>query len=116
MGLIISTDTRAIGAKAVVETTLTSSDTFTYNRVWGQLLILRNPTAGALTPVIDGDESTTAKAPGAPSFDVSSGYSVGSIAAGAVVSIDLDSISAYLSGTIAVTGGTGLIASLLRTA
>lgn len=114
MGTIAPTDLRAGGSVAATETTLTASDTLTYERLGRQVLVLRNPTAGAISPVIDGDGATTLRAPGAPSFDISSGYAVGSIAAGAAVAIPLDSISAYLQGAIAVTGGSGLVATLLR--
>jgi len=114
MAVITLTDLRSGGAQSLTETTLSSSDTFTYGRLGDQLLILRNPTAGPLTPVIDGDAAALAKAPGAPGFDISSGYSVGAIAAGAAVAIPLGSISAYLAGTITVTGGTGLVATMTR--
>jgi hypothetical protein len=46
--------------------------------------------------------------------DVSAGFSTGSIAAGACVSIPLKSIAAYLQGVINLTGGTGIRASLLE--
>jgi hypothetical protein len=114
MGTIASTDLRPGGARPLTETTLTASDTFTYEPIGRQVLSLRNPTAGALSPVIDGDGATTVRAPGAPAFDISAGYAVGSIAAGAAVAIPLDSISAYLAGTITITGGSGLVATLLR--
>lgn len=111
MGTILPTATSGSGKRTLVETTLTASDTFAYRT--GQILCLRNPTAGALTPVIDGAGGTTVPVTGVGSVDVSAGYSVGSIAAGAAVAIPLDSIKAYLRGTIAVTGGTGLIATLI---
>ena len=64
--------------------------------------------------LIDGNGGTTVSVPGVGSVDVSAGYSVGSIAAGAHVVIPLASISAYLQGTIAITGGTGLVATLME--
>ena len=98
-----------------VETTLTGTlDTFTFVRGVKQTLILRNPTAGALTPIIDGDGATTVAVVGIGSVDVSSGFSVGSIAVGGVKLIRTQDISHYLSGTIAITGGTGLVATLLQ--
>ncbi|MGR3593040.1 MAG: hypothetical protein ACU0B9_06995 [Limimaricola soesokkakensis] len=114
MGTITPTDLRPGGARPLAETTLTASDTLTFEVLGRQVLVLRNPTAGALSPVIDGDGATTVRAPGAPAFDISAGYAVGAIAAGAAVAIPLDSISAYLAGTITVTGGSGLVATLLR--
>ena len=113
MATITATDANQAGAIGGVETTLTGTlDTFTYRAGVKQTLILRNPTAGALTPVIDGDGSTTVSVSGVGSIDVSTGFSVGSIAIDAVKLIRTESISAYLSGTIAITGGTGLVAIL----
>ena len=103
------------GQRTVAETTLGASDTLTYRPNTGQVLILRNATAGALTPVIDGDGGTTVPVPGLGAVDVSSGYAVGSIAAGVTKAIPLDTIAAYLRGTVALTGGTGIVASLLAT-
>lgn len=93
---------------------MTASDTFTYKAGQWQILILRNGTAGSLTPIIDGAGATTIPVQGVGSVDVSAGYSVGAIAAGAQVAIPLDTIQAYLVGVIAITGGTGLSASLLE--
>lgn len=114
MATIVATSIQGAGKRAVTQTTMTASDTFTYKSGQGQILILRNGTAGSLTPVIDGAGSTTFPVQGIGSVDVSTGYSVGSIAAGAQVAIPLDTIRAYLVGVIAITGGTGLSASLLE--
>lgn len=111
MPAIVETDAKGFGKQAAIETTLNGTDSFVYNR--GGILILRNPTAGALSPVIDGDGGSTLNNEGLGDVDVSSGYAVGSIAIGDVVVIRLDSIAAYLAGTIAVNTGTGLIAILL---
>ena len=64
--------------------------------------------------MIDGDGGTSVPVQGIGTVDVSGGYAVGSIAAGAAKVVPLDSIAAYLKGTIAVTGGTGLVAVLLN--
>lgn len=116
MATIVQTVGTGLGAVALAQTTLTgTADTFAFREGTGQILILWNDTAGALSPVIDGDGGTTASIPGIGVVSLTAGYAVGSIAAGAAVSIPLDSISKYLQGTIAITGGTGLAASLLRT-
>lgn len=114
MPAITATDMTGPLARAMTMTTLNGTDSFTYRADRRAVLILRNPTGGALSPVIDGDGGTTVNVAGVGSVSVSSGYSVGSIAAGAAVAIPLDTISAYLAGTIAVNSGTGLIASLLE--
>ncbi len=115
MPAIVATSMQGAGKRAITETTLNgTTDTLTYKAGQGQILILRNGTAGALTPVIDGAGATTIPVQGIGSVDVSAGYSVGAIAAGAEVAIPLDTIRAYLVGVIAITGGTGLSASLLE--
>lgn len=114
MATITATDMRVNGAATVAATTLTSSDTFTYTESRKPVLVLRNGTAGALTVTIDGAGATSVAVPGAGTKDLSAGYSTGSIAAGAMVAIPLNAIKYYLSGTIAVTGGTGISASLLE--
>lgn len=114
MATIKATSMQGAGKRAVTLTTMTASDTLTYNPNQGQILILRNTTAAALTPVIDGAGSTTYPVQGIGSVDVSTGYAVGSIAAGTEVAIPLDTIRAYLAGVITITGGTGLSASLLE--
>lgn len=113
MATITPTDISGSGSSAVTVTTLTGTDdTFTY--VAGSILILRNNTAGALTPVIDGDGASTVGVQGVGNVDISGGYDgIGSMADGSEVAIPLDSIRRYLAGTIAITGGTGLEAVLL---
>lgn len=115
MATIVATNVNVSGVKAVTETTLTGTlDTFTYRTGVNQTLILRNATAGALTPIIDGAGATTYNVEGVGSIDLSAGFAVGSIAAGQVKSIRTESIGRYLAGTIAITGGTGLVATLLE--
>lgn len=114
MGTIAATNMRAAGAVTVTKTTMTASDDFVYNASKRAVLVLDNPTGGALAPVIDGDGAGNVSVPGVGAVDISGGYTVPSIAAGAQAAIQLDSISEYLAGTIAITGGTGLIASLLE--
>lgn len=115
MPAITATNMQGGGVKNVTETTLDGSDTLTYNSGRNAVLYLRNPTAGALSPVIDGDGASAAHpVQGVGSIDLTSGYAVGSIAAGAAKAIQLDSIKEYLKGTIAINTGTGLVASLLE--
>lgn len=114
MASIVATNANAVGTNIVTETTLTSSNTFTYREGVNQTLILRNPTGGALSPIIDGASTSTVSIVGIGSIDLSAGYAVGSIAAGAVKSIRTESIGKYLQGAIDITGGTGLIATLLE--
>lgn len=112
MATIVSTKIAA-GNNTVAVTTLTSSDTFTYVPNGQQVLILRNGTAGALTVIIDGAGATTINVGGVGPVSLAAGFSTGSIGAGAIRAIPLESIKEYLKGTIEVTGGTGISASLL---
>lgn len=110
---VIASSKMSAGAAVVTETTLTASDTLVYVSSGRQVLILKNGTAGALTVNIDGDGASTVNVGGVGSIDISSGFSTGAIAAGAVRAIQLDGIKAYLAGTIAITGGAGITATLL---
>lgn len=116
MATITATAMTGTGKRTVTEVTLTGTDdtfAFTYEPGKEKILIMRNATAGALTPIIDGAGASTVQVSGVGAVDISTGYAVGSIAASAVVGIPLNTIREYLSGTIAITGGTGLVCSLL---
>jgi hypothetical protein len=114
MPAITATPLTGLGKRAVTETTLNGTDSLVYDQSKTPILVLRNPTAGALSPVIDGNGGTTVNVNGIGVVDVSGGYAVGAIAAGEAVAIPLVTIREYLQGTIAITGGTGLVASLLE--
>ncbi len=112
MPVIPSTKITSVGAAAVTETTLTGTDSFVYLDGITRFLILRNPTASAISPVIDGAGAVSEYLPGVGNVATASGFAVGSIAAGAVVAVDLASIRSYLKGDIAINTGTGLVAIL----
>jgi hypothetical protein len=114
MATITATDMRVNGAAAVAVTTLTASDTFTYREARDPVLVLRNGTGGALTVTLDGADGSSVPVAGIGAVSVASGFSTGSIAAGAMVAIPLNAIKSFLQGVIAVTGGTGISASLLE--
>lgn len=115
MATITATNMQGSGVKTVTETTLTgTADTFTYTAALNPVLYIRNATGGALSPIIDGSGATTVAVGGVGNVDISAGYAVGSIAAAGVRAIELSTISKYLAGTIAITGGTGLVCSLLE--
>ena len=115
MAALATTTLSAVGANTTPSSTLTASDTFTYDANSNQVLVLRNGTAGALTVNLLGNAVTPVFVAGIGNVSVASGYSTGSIAAGATVTIALNTISAYLTGTtVTVTGGTGIAATLYR--
>jgi len=111
MATIVGTSLQGSGSRVVSETVLGASDTFTFND--GDVLLIFNDTAGAITPNIVGDEATSVGVPGVGSVDVSGGYPFPSIAIGDEVVVPLSSISKYLKGTISLTGADGATAKLL---
>lgn len=114
MATIAQTSMITGGVITVIETTLGASDTFVYSQGNGQILTLRNPTAGALSPTITGSTASAAiPVSGYGTVSAAGGLAVGSIAAGTARAIPLDTVSAYLSGTITVASGVGLVASIL---
>ena len=114
MATIIATSMGGTGSRTITQTTLTgTADTFIYNASAEQLLILFNDTGGSLSPVIDGSGATSIVVAGIGSVNLSGGYPVGTIAAGAMTAVPLDTIKEFLKGTIAITGATGIVASLL---
>src|SRR6476659_146621 len=98
------------GRVTTTQVTLTGTDSFVYVDGKSRYLILRNPTAGALTPIIDGADASSEYLPGVGDVATTAGFAVGSIAAGAMAVVDLKAIRSYLKGAIAITGGTGLVA------
>jgi len=113
MGTIAPTTGGGTGVRAVVETTMTASDTLVYKPGTGQRLRLRNTTAGALTVTLTGSASVSQTYPDGGIVNYAAGYSTGAIAATTGdVEIPLDSIPGYLQGTVTLTGGTGIKAAL----
>lgn len=106
MAVIKSVTPQATNGKFnVAPTALTGTDTLVYSAGKLQTLYLYNTTANAVTVTIDGDGATTVTPSGlGKSVDVSAGYAI-AIAAGTLQAVALPSIRAYLTGTVAVTGG-----------
>lgn len=115
MPAITATSMTGSGVRVMSETTLTASDTLAYEPgAPGAILVLRNPTGGALSPVITGSAASTSIPVDGYGTVSAASYAVGSIAAGAARVIPLDSIRRYLEGNVTITGGTGLVAAFLR--
>lgn len=113
MATITATKIQGSGSQAITVTTAGASDTLTFTKGSGQILVINNITAGALTPNIVGDAATTVVKAGVGTITVSGGYDFPSIAAGAYKFINLDTISDYLTGDIALTGADGCELALL---
>jgi hypothetical protein len=90
--------------------TMSASDTLTYVGGSGQHLILYNTTGVPVVLTIIGSTATTIPGYGAP-ISVAAGKTI-TVPATQTTSVLLDSISAYLSGVITLTGGVGLVAHI----
>ena len=116
MATLNNTSLKAGGVITPTENTLTASDTLVWDQnTPGAILVLRNPTGSALSPTITGANASAAiPVSGYGNVSAAAGIAVGSIAAGATRFIPLDSRREYLQGAITITGGTGLIATVLH--
>lgn len=114
MAEIIRTSVTGSNQVPVTITTLGASDTLVFDESKRPVLYLNNVTAGALTPLIVGDESTSFPAHGIGDIDTSAGKLLTLIGIGATVAFPLVAIKGYLSGTITITGGDGIEASILE--
>lgn len=113
MAEISKTSLSGSGSREMLVTTLGVSDTFSYASSV-EVMIIDNVTAGALTPNLDGADSTTVPVSGYGAIDVSGGYDVPSIPPGEKAVIPLNTISAYLKGVVTVTGGDGAKVSIIK--
>lgn len=113
MAAITSTTVSKTAAFAANEQTLTADDTITFNEQIRQLLILRNPTGGALTATIDGDGGTTVSVPGIGAVSVAAGIGV-AVPAGETRCVLLSAVKEYCRGVVHITGATGMKAQLLN--
>lgn len=116
MPAITPTVLNLIGDNVVTEITLGANGTnpLTYKPGTGQMLRLRNATAGALVPVIIGSASVAQTVPRVGVVNFAAGWTVPSMAAGAVREIPLDSIADYIQGTVNVNTAVGIVATLIE--
>lgn len=114
MATLVNSSKNVLGPFLPTKLVLTASDTFTYVPGSNQELILYNTTASPVVVTLDGAGGTTVLVPGAGSTTVS-------VAAGLAITVPandwqivrLDTIPVYLQGVIAMTGGTGVVATLI---
>jgi len=115
MAVIAKTSVTGSGEKVITVTTLSAGDTFEFTPNVNATLVLNNVSGGALTPLITGDAaSSDFPCAGVGGIDLSTGFQLASVGTGVQVAIPLDSISAYLKGTITLTGGDAMEAQLLE--
>lgn len=96
------TATRVALGNSITPVELTGSDTLAQKT---GTLYIDNQSASEATINLDGDGATTVNTQGAGIVDLSGGYDV-VVAVGEIAIVPLTSIAAYLSGDVAVTGGT----------
>jgi hypothetical protein len=106
MPAINAINARPLGPFPATPTTLTASDTITFDPRFKQLLVVRNGTAGALTLNIDGDGVTAVLKPGLGSVSVAAGLNI-PLAAGETRAVVLSTISDYCQGVVTLTGALG---------
>lgn len=116
MATIAQTSMRSNGPATVTTTAATASDTLAFVPNSFQMLQIRNTTVGSLDVTIDGSAATTISPSGyGGTLNIASGKVI-TVAGNATVNVPLDSISAFLAGTVAITntGTSGqLVYSLL---
>lgn len=113
MAAISAINARAAGSFAAAISTLTSSDTITFDTRFKQLMVVRNATGSSVTLKIDGDGGTTVTKPGVGSVTVSGGYDI-VIADGASAAVVLNTISDYCQGVVTLTGASGATLQLFN--
>lgn len=111
MAAIASINAQQVGAFASAITTLSASDTITFDATKKQLLVFRNTTAGSLTVTIDGADGTTVSVPGIGSVSVASGLAI-VVGIGLSVAVVLDTVRYYCQGVVTMSGASGLTAQL----
>ena len=99
-------------ANILTRTVLSASDTLTYIAGSRQAIVLFNNTAASVTATIVGSLATTIAPAGyGGTISVAGGKTI-VVPASSTVLVELDDISAYLVGSITITGGVGLTAHL----
>lgn len=104
---------QVVGPANISRTNLTASDTLTYFPGSGQVLWLRNPTGSPVVVNLSGTAPSSIDVTGVGTITPSGGKSI-SVASNTATYLPLDNIGAYLdgTGTVTITNGTGMVASL----
>lgn len=111
----IAITTNTPGPTTLARTTLSASDTLAFVPKAGMYLTLANNTAGALTATLVGSTAPAAyvvPGTGGTTLNLAAGKAI-LVGANSTVEVALDELELYLQGNITVTGGTGLIATVL---
>jgi len=115
MAAIGITSKNVLGPFTPTTTVLSASDTLTYTAGSSQDLIMYNITASPVVVTLDGASGTTVAVPGcgATTVSVAAGLAI-TVPANGFEVVRLDTIPAYLNGAVAVTGGVGVVATILN--
>jgi len=113
MAAISSIDATVAGAFTAPITTLSASDTITFDARRKQLLVFRNTTGGSLTATIDGADGTTVTVPGIGSVSVAAGLAI-AVPAGESRAVVLSTIREYCRGVVTISGASTLTAQLFN--
>lgn len=119
MAVIVATNRNQLGVFTPTQTTLTASDTLTFDVNKSQTLIITNTTVGAVGPITIVGDSASGTLPvdgTGGTFDASVPYELSaSLAAGDQVQVNLSTIAKRLAGTtVTVAGGTATTAALME--
>jgi len=116
MGTLNASSLAPGGLITPTELTLTAADTIVWNaRKPNAVLVLRNPTGAGISPTITGSlASASIPVKGYGNVSAAAGLALGAIPAGVTRYLPLDSRKEFLQGVISITGGAGLIATLLQ--
>lgn len=94
----------------VPATTITGVVSLAYRRGIGQVLVIKNESASSINPVITGRQAGDLTVEGLGEIDLSGGFDVGAIAAGATVAVKLDNVRRWLTGQVELSGAVGAVA------
>ena len=94
----------------VPATTIAGVVSLAYRRGIGQVLVIENKTASAISPRITGRQASELTVEGLGQVDLSGGLQLEPIAAGASIAIKLDNVRRWLTGQVEVSGAAGAVA------
>ena len=116
MATLSNTSLQVAGPFNPTKTILGASDVITFTSSTNQMLLMYNITASPVVVTLDGASGTTVSLAslglGSTTASVASGLAITVPADGFTV-VRLDTVSAYCNGVVALTGGTGIIASII---
>lgn len=114
MATISNSSKDVLGAFTPTKTILSASDVLTFVTGANQELIMYNITASAVPVTFAGAGSTTVTVTGAGALTASVASLVVTVPANGFQVVRLDTIPAYLKGVVTVTGGVGVIATVIQ--